>query len=99
MRVCISLGSSMVFISRQPDQRVLFSARLFVYNAFIMKIGLRLVVFLWAVSPSRAAANGGVGEADALFHAMMSVPFGVWLLLGCLFIAVLVGIIFLQWKK
>ena len=64
-----------------------------------MKIGLRLVVFLWAAFPSHAAANGGGGEADVLFHAIMSVPISVWLLLGCLFIAVLVGIIFLQWKK
>lgn len=62
-------------------------------------LSLSLVAFFWAVFPSSVAANGDGGEADVLFHAIMSVPLGVWLLLGLLFLVLLAGIIFLQGKK
>ncbi len=65
----------------------------------MMKIVLGLFVFPLVVFPSRVAAHGVEGEADVLFHAMMSVPFSIWLLLGLVFILLLAGIIFLQWKK
>jgi hypothetical protein len=61
--------------------------------------GLFLIAFLLVVFPSWAIANGEGGEADVFFHAMMSIPFDVWLFLGLAFVALLGGIIFLQWKK